>query len=565
LQLVISYLIVLLFWRFFMRLWFCLSLILTTACHPNKPLKTPTPLKTKQPLPKKTNNAESPAAIQVGTETYYEDGKATKPTDISRDTFEVIEKHYKKLGAEAPFFDARLSAAAAIFAENVPEGGSLNRKFIDFYLSQQGIAEPYPKVVSFSFGPQNRADFLAKLAESMDRIVPSAEGADLRLGIGTVTRDGKVRLMLTMLPGRLVMKEVPRQIKPGDSISVKGAVGSSYKAPRLVVTFPDGNTQSFRNEGKGADFSFEATLLAPGRYEVEVVAEGKSGPEVCGLFSVYAGVALPEAPVLNDPAKDKVVSAVDAEALILSLVNAERKKAGLSLLLPFSDAQKVARAYSEEMVKTGKVGHISAISGKPEDRLKKGGVKSPLILENVARSYSPQDAHSGLMDSPGHRANVLNPKVTHIGIGVAVEISDNSPPAYYVTECFIKLGSDDPKKLAKDLPEILKTTRSQAGLKALAEDPKLSEVAARYLAKFASDEMDGNTITLSILKEAETNFSNSYQVLAPLVAPLPDLDALTQAKGLVDPQFTHYGAAVTVAGKPGSEKILLILLFAGAR
>ena len=548
-----------------MRLWLCLFLILTTACHKNTPPENPTPKNTTQTTPKDPTNPKGPAAIPLDTSTYYEDGKATKPADIARDTFDVIAKYYKKIGATEPFFDARLSAASVVFAENVPEGGALNRKFIDFYLSQQGIAEPYPKVISFSFGPQDRAEFLAKLTESMSRIVPAAEGADLRIGIGTATRDGKVRLMLTMLPGRLLMKEVPRQIKQGGSISVKGAVGQSYKSPRLVVTFPDGNTQSFRNEGKGADFSFEAALTAPGRYEVEVVAEGKSGPEVCGLFSVYAGVALPAAPVLNNLAKDKVTPADEAEKQIMALVNAERKKAGLSTLLPLSDAQKVARAYSEEMVKTGKVGHISAISGKPEDRLKKGGVKSPLILENVARSYSPEDAHSGLMDSPGHRANVLNPKVTHLGVGVAVEISENSPPAYYVTECFVKLGNDDPKKLAKDLPEVLKSTRSQAGLKPLQEDPKLSEVAARYLTKLASNEMDSNTITKSILKEAETNFSNSYQVLAPLVAPLPELEALTQAKGLSDPQFTHYGAAITVSGKPGSEQILLILLFAGAR
>jgi uncharacterized protein YkwD len=549
-----------------MRLWLCLFLILTTACHKNKTPENPTLNNTEQnPSSKKRDPKNNITATPLDTSTYYEDGKATKPTDISQDAFEVIAKYYKKIGATSPFFDARLSAASVVFAENVPEGGSLNRKFIDFYLSQQGIAEPYPKVVSFSFGPKDRAEFLAKLAESMARIVPAAEGADLRIGIGTATRDGKVRLMLTMLPGRLLMKEVPRQLKPGSSISVKGALNQDYKLPRLVVTFPDGSTQSFRNEGKGTDFSFEASLSTPGRYEVEVVAEGKSGPEVCGLFSVYAGVDLPTAPVLNNLAKDKVINAADAEQQILALVNIERKKAGLSALLPYSDAQKVARAYSEEMVKSGKVGHISAISGKPEDRLKKGGVKSPLILENVARSYSPEDAHSGLMDSPGHRANVLNSKVTHLGVGVAVEISENSPPAYYVTECFVKLGADDPKKLTKDLPELLKTTRTKAGLSALIEDPKLSEIAARYLTKLSSNELDSNTITRAILKEAETNFSASYQVLAPLVSPIPELEVLTQAKGLVDPQFTHYGSAITVAGKPGSEQILLILLFAGAR
>lgn len=557
-----------------MRSWLFLTILLSLSCHKNKPPENPT-----QDPSKITTNGTPTTKEEGGglfgrnkeskaKDVYFEDGKDARPTDLAKDTFKIVSDYYKAIGAPEPFFDARLSSASTVFAENVPEGGALNRRFIDYYLSQQGIAEPYPKVVSFAFTSNAREDFLQKLGEAMTRIVPSAQGADLRVGVGYTEKNGKIHLILAMLPGRLLMDEVPRQVDPGETIRVGGSVAKAYRSPRLVITSPDGTTQTLRAQSKDASFLFEAALPNKGRYEVEIVADGASGPEVCGLFTVYSGIELPSAPTLVEPGRDKAVTADEAEKIIFDLVNEARKKAGLSPLLPLPSAQKVARAYSEEMRSTGKVGHISEISGKPEDRLKKGGVKSPLILENVARSYSPEDAHAGLMDSPGHRANVLNPKVTHLGVGVAVDFPPNSPPAYYVTEAFAKIGSDDPKKLAKDLGPLLQKARTEAGLAAMAEDTKLSELAARYLAKLESGEMTTDQIANAIFNDLSTTFNKTYQVGAPLVTPLPILEALSQAKGLADSQFTHYGAAITVTGKKspyGEGQILLVLILAGSR
>jgi hypothetical protein len=57
------------------------------------------------------------------------------------------------------------------------------------------------------------------------------------------------------------------------------------------------------------------------------------------------------------------------------------------------------------------------------------------IGENVARASSASEAHAMLLASPGHRDNIVNPRFTHVGIGVVVERQMN-PPLYAVTEVF---------------------------------------------------------------------------------------------------------------------------------
>jgi uncharacterized protein YkwD len=50
--------------------------------------------------------------------------------------------------------------------------------------------------------------------------------------------------------------------------------------------------------------------------------------------------------------------------------------------------------------------------------MKKYGVTYRTAGENIAGNRSVQAAHTALMNSPGHRANILNPNFTHIGIGI---------------------------------------------------------------------------------------------------------------------------------------------------
>jgi uncharacterized protein YkwD len=62
--------------------------------------------------------------------------------------------------------------------------------------------------------------------------------------------------------------------------------------------------------------------------------------------------------------------------------------------------------------------HESPVAGSPFDRLMAAHVSYTRAGENLAYAQSVAVAHRALMDSPGHRANILRPEFTRIGIGV---------------------------------------------------------------------------------------------------------------------------------------------------
>ena len=77
-----------------------------------------------------------------------------------------------------------------------------------------------------------------------------------------------------------------------------------------------------------------------------------------------------------------------------------------------------AREHSAEMFSLRYFGHISPVSGSPFDRLEAAGIAYSRAGENLAYAQSVAVAHRGLMQSEGHRENILRPEFTRIGIGV---------------------------------------------------------------------------------------------------------------------------------------------------
>jgi uncharacterized protein YkwD len=122
------------------------------------------------------------------------------------------------------------------------------------------------------------------------------------------------------------------------------------------------------------------------------------------------GVRLPaQANPVPDPA---------AETSMLDLVNEERARAGLRPLVMDEGLRAVARRHSEEMFRLGYFAHTSPVSGTLPDRLRRAGIAFDIAGENIAYAPAVEVAHSGLMASPGHRANILAPHFTRVGIGV---------------------------------------------------------------------------------------------------------------------------------------------------
>uniref|UniRef100_UPI0017FEC816 CAP domain-containing protein n=1 Tax=Ramlibacter sp. TaxID=1917967 RepID=UPI0017FEC816 len=108
----------------------------------------------------------------------------------------------------------------------------------------------------------------------------------------------------------------------------------------------------------------------------------------------------------------------ELEARMLELVNAERAREGLKPLKADPELAEVARAHSRDMFARGYFSHVSPDGGKLSDRMRKGEVRYLLAGENLALAPTLPVAHQGLMNSPGHRANILRPQFGRVGIGV---------------------------------------------------------------------------------------------------------------------------------------------------
>lgn len=108
----------------------------------------------------------------------------------------------------------------------------------------------------------------------------------------------------------------------------------------------------------------------------------------------------------------------DLEVKMLELVNEERLKNGLTALQADPELTAVARAYSKEMLARGFFSHYTPEGTNPFDRMKAAGIKFRAAGENLALAPTLNIAHNGLMNSPGHRAKILNKNFGRCGIGI---------------------------------------------------------------------------------------------------------------------------------------------------
>jgi len=116
------------------------------------------------------------------------------------------------------------------------------------------------------------------------------------------------------------------------------------------------------------------------------------------------------------------------EQKLINLINSERTKAGLNALAVDYELSGVARIKSEDMRTNNYFSHTSPTYGSPFQMMKDFGITYRSAAENIAKTSSVDRAHTGFMNSEGHRKNILTPGFTHIGVG----ISGN-----YYTEMFI--------------------------------------------------------------------------------------------------------------------------------
>ena len=108
----------------------------------------------------------------------------------------------------------------------------------------------------------------------------------------------------------------------------------------------------------------------------------------------------------------------DLEAEMLGMVNSERLAQGLQPLQADPEMTEVARAHSRDMFARSYFSHINPEGQEPFDRMRQAKVRYLTAGENLALAQTLASAHQGLMNSPGHRANILRAQYGRVGIGV---------------------------------------------------------------------------------------------------------------------------------------------------
>jgi hypothetical protein len=223
------------------------------------------------------------------------------------------------------------------------------------------------------------------------------------------------------------------------------------------------------------------------------------------------------------PAESSVTRLTEMEKRIFMLVNQERTSRGVPALKWNDKLAIAASGHLAKMVERKNLSH--RFPGEPElsDRLAAAGTRFNSSAENVAFATDWEDLHPSLMESPGHRANILNPKYDEVGIAVAL-----GPNGYYVVQNFAHVTSESSGKeaearfaagLRKETHRRMEIIASPTIRKAVCEMAERDRVEARRLPAeypqqrmFAYTAFEPDDIPKSLLESEGMNGARRVEV-----------------------------------------------------
>lgn len=199
------------------------------------------------------------------------------------------------------------------------------------------------------------------------------------------------------------------------------AVNQAQSQPYTIHNFVNGNYQqlSFHNQQQANEKEKqEADKLIPTQQaKNEQQSEKQTEEKTTTPEQKQEGKQEDQKQTASD---EQELSAFEQE--VVELTNEEREKQGLEPLKADAELSKVAREKSLDMSKNNYFSHNSPNYGSPFAMMQSFGIDYRAAGENIARGQqTPEEVVNGWMNSDGHRANILNDKFTHIGVGYVEE------------------------------------------------------------------------------------------------------------------------------------------------
>ena len=473
----------------------------------------------------------------------------------------------KKLGQTPPRVDVRLVRAGTVLLQRHQAPGPIPNRLVQEVLWQHQQVEPVHRLMQIGFSSDDTAGVLQDLPAQLQRLLSS--GSWQRFGVSILPNQGasqdESRLLISVLESHLELLPPP----PGLPAS-KGAAAASdtplsgrlldpCRSPRVMITSPSGQVTELPIKVTGGSFAGALPCVQPGRYQVEVIGEYRMGPTVLANFPWLCGApagraeevaAATPAPVVTSRAwKDED----DAAQQAFGLLNADRIAARLQPLVLDPELSLIARKHCQDMAEHGFVAHVSPRTGGPSDRVKRAGIKSAMVSENLAQASSPHEAEQSLLNSPGHRANLLDKQPTHVGIGVVEVVNVAGQRQLLLTQLFIaKPVEQDLGAVKAELAQAVQKMRLDARRLPVTIDPLLTEVTNQIAQELASKPRDLRTfnqqsdkVVDQVMKRSHVMDGTKFQSLHASVAVISAAEQVQEVQGLTESAVTHVGLAVS--------------------
>ncbi len=428
---------------------------------------------------------------------------------------------------------------------------------VSHYARHAGLIEPTPEVWVASAGDGSQLE--SSIAEA---VAEAAKKNSLTHCGGAVVREGPRLVVALAWSTRLLLlnEEVPAQIASHDGIKLRGKLTGGLQKPLLAITDPGGQV-SRTPLGDGATFDHNLTFPERGVYTIELLGEGPGGITVVANFPVAVGVAIEQWSSVEEagPAEQ---NAQDVGRTLAALIAKERDKHKLPPLTIETRLTQIAQNHSQDMLAHGFIAHTSPYTGEASDRVLRARLTTTVVLENIGRGYSASEIHQGLMESPGHRGNILNADARELGIGV-VEQAEGERLAFLATELFTRLArevsvSDAPRVLGQELA----AHRRMKKLKPVKLDAKLAQAAQRAADRLAEDPLlDQEDLLDRATASVERAPKGSKDVGAALLTAV-DLDQVLESKRFLDPTLGWLGIGVSRSKSLTAAPLIVVLVFA---
>ena len=442
----------------------------------------------------------------------------------------------QRTGKPPPVADGRLFRACAELAEIYPTDGVIGYDLVEFALQRNGIIEPSPRLLVVWGGLDDPQAIVAQLEPQLPDVL--GEGQHLRLGIGAAKRnpDGTGVIVFALQSSSISTAPIPRSVGANGTFSLEAQIDPRYHDAEVFVTRDDGDTARLDIAGKGTAFTAKLGCGShQGKQQLEITASDTNGSTVLANFPVWCAAEPPTSLSIAQTSREDIVQKPsDAEQKLLVLVNRDRKAAGLGELAWDERVAEVARGHSDEMKRTKVVAHVSPTTGQAADRVRAANLKTAVVLENVARAYGVGEAHQALMNSPGHRANLMSKIATTIGIGVVFGEEISGGREMFITQVFTRV----PPKIDAAASVVMVARRITAAHHAVVSD-KLTAIAhdvAVQRRKTRDQVWPG-------VKSRIDAMGNVYAKISSVITAAGDLDALDGKALSATPRPTRSASA----------------------